>query len=77
MIGAACFMPSMTERTKVAIYDQELDKIQVDAAAQPPPAGPASISGGHPVPQAVAPAAPATPAGQKAPPTATSNLGGK
>ncbi|TMA19877.1 MAG: peptidylprolyl isomerase [Deltaproteobacteria bacterium] len=71
------WVKGLRERTKVAIYDQELDKIQVDAAAQPPPAGPASISGGHPVPQAVAPAAPATPAGQKAPPTTTSNIGGK
>src|SRR5439155_1071019 len=62
------WVKGLRERTKVAIYDQELDKIQVDAAAQPPPAGPASISGGHPVPQAIAPAAP--PAGQKAPSTA-------
>ena len=69
------WVKGLRERTKVAIYDQELDKIQVDAAAQPPPAGPASISGGHPVPQAIAPAAP--PAGQKAPSTATSNIGGK
>src|SRR5438093_680538 len=69
------WVKGLRERTKVAIYDQELDKIQVDAAAQPPPAGPASISGGHPVPQAIAPAAP--PAGQKSPSTATSNIGGK
>jgi peptidyl-prolyl cis-trans isomerase C len=70
------WVKGLRERTKVAIYDQELDKIQVDAAPQPSPAGPASISGGHPMPQAVAPA-PANPAGQKAPPTATSNIGGK
>jgi len=69
------WVKKLRENTKVTIYDQELDKIQVDAAAQPPPAGPASISGGHPVPQAIAPAAP--PAGQKSPSTATSNIGGK
>src|SRR5207253_5433371 len=68
------WVKSLRERTKVAIYDQELEKIQVDAAPQPPPPGQGSISGGHPVPQAVAPA---PPAGQKAPPTNTSNIGGK
>ncbi|HYY53410.1 MAG TPA: peptidyl-prolyl cis-trans isomerase [Myxococcales bacterium] len=72
------WVKGLRERTKVAIHDQELEKIQVDAVPQPPqPPGQTSISTGHPVPQALPPVAPATPAGQKAPPTATSNIGGK
>ena len=40
--------------------------------------GQANLPAGHPVPQALPPAAPATPSGQKSPPpTATSNIGGK
>jgi peptidyl-prolyl cis-trans isomerase C len=55
------WVKKLRENTKVAIHEQELEKIQVDAAA-PPPQGQANIPGGHPV----------TPQ----PPTATSKIGG-
>ena len=65
------WLKKLRESTKVAINEQELEKVQVEGVApqapmtlQPQPAAPAA----HP-PQALPPA-------QKAPPTATSKIGG-
>jgi len=67
------WVKKLRENTKVAIHEQELDKVQVESANLPPPA---SVSSAHPVPQALPPVAPVTQTGQKAPPTATSKVGG-
>ncbi|HEY4769846.1 MAG TPA: peptidyl-prolyl cis-trans isomerase [Myxococcales bacterium] len=68
------WVKKLREGTKVTIYDQELEKIQVEPAAQPP--GPPAQSGMNPhaPPQSLPPVAP-SPA-QKAPTTATSKNGG-
>jgi peptidyl-prolyl cis-trans isomerase C len=67
------WVKKLRENAKVAIHEQELEKVQVDAA--PAPQQPASISSGHPVP-ALPPVAPVSQPGQKAPPTAASKIGG-
>ena len=66
------WVKKLRENTKVAIHEQELEKVQVDAA--PSPQQPAGISSAHP--QALPPVAPVSPSGQKAPPTAASKIGG-
>ena len=80
------WVKKLREGTKVTIYEQELEKIQVEPAAPPP--GPSAQSGinvhpplqafptGSPPPaQKVFPAGSPPPA-QKAPPTAASKIGG-
>ena len=67
------WVKKLRDNAKVAIHEQELEKIQVDAA--PAPQQPASISSGHPIP-ALPPVAPVSQPGQKAPPTAASKIGG-
>ena len=66
------WVKKLRENTKVAIHEQELEKVQADAA--PSPQQPAGISSAHP--QALPPVAPVSPSGQKAPPTAASKIGG-
>ena len=66
------WVKKLRENTKVAIHEQELEKVQVDAA--PSPQQPAGISSAHP--QALPPVAPVSQPGQKAPPTAASKMGG-
>jgi peptidyl-prolyl cis-trans isomerase C len=67
------WVKKLRETTKVAINEQELEKVQVDAAPTPGPTGQSNAVIGHP--QAIPPVAPAQ-GGQKAPPTATSKIGG-
>src|SRR6266403_1499430 len=51
------WVKKLREGTKVTVYDQELDKVQVEAAAAPQaPTGPANAAAGHPMPQATPPA---------------------
>ena len=66
------WVKKLRENTKVAIHEQELEKVQADAA--PSPQQPAGSSSAHP--QALPPVAPVSPSGQKAPPTAASKIGG-
>jgi peptidyl-prolyl cis-trans isomerase C len=68
------WVKKLRENTKVAIHEQELEKVQVDAA--PSPQQPAGLSSAHPVPQALPPVAPVSQPGQKATPTAASKIGG-
>jgi peptidyl-prolyl cis-trans isomerase C len=67
------WVKKLRENTKVTVYDQELDKVQVEAAAAPQaPTGTANAAAGHPMPQA-------TPPGQTPPkpvPTTSSKIGG-
>jgi peptidyl-prolyl cis-trans isomerase C len=69
------WVKKLRDGTRVAIHEQELEKVQVDAAPQPPPPGQAHVSPG-PVPQALPPVPPVTPPAQKPPPTTTSKIGG-
>jgi len=69
------WVKKLRENTKVAIHEAELEKVQVDAA--PSPQQPPGISSAHPVPQALPPVAPVSQPGQKASPTAASNISGK
>ena len=69
------WVKKLRENTKVAIHEAELEKVQVDAA--PSPQQPPGISSAHPVPQAPPPVAPVSQPGQKASPTAASNISGK
>jgi peptidyl-prolyl cis-trans isomerase C len=64
------WVKKLRESTKVAINEQELEKVQVEAPQAPAGPGQAPVSAGHP--QALPPVGPA----QKAPPTATSKIGG-
>ena len=66
------WVKKLRENTKVAIHEQELEKVQADVA--PSPQQPAGISSAHP--QALPPVAPVSQPGQKAPPTAASKIGG-
>ena len=66
------WVKKLREKTKVAIHEQELEKVQVDAA--PSPQQPAGLSSAHP--QALPPVAPVSQPGQKATPTAASKIGG-
>jgi len=68
------WVKKLREGTKVVVYDQELEKIQVEPAAQPtaPPAQ--SGINVHAPPQTPAPVS--SPPGQKTPPTAASKIGG-
>jgi peptidyl-prolyl cis-trans isomerase C len=68
------WVKKLREGTKVAIHEQELEKIQVDAALAPQ--APAAITSGHPALQTPPPVAPVSEPGQKPPPTATSKIGG-
>ena len=65
------WVKKLREGTKVVVYDQELEKIQVEPAAQPPAQSGINV---HAPPQPPAPVA--SPPGQKAPPTAASKIGG-
>ena len=67
------WVKKLRENTKVTVYDQELDKVQVEAAAAPQaPTGPANAAAGHPMPQATPPAqTPPRPV-----PTNSSKIGG-
>jgi len=66
------WVKKLREGTKVTLYEQELEKIQVEPAAPPgPPAQ--SVINAH-APQVLPPVAPQP--GQKAPPTAASKIGG-
>jgi peptidyl-prolyl cis-trans isomerase C len=58
------WVKKLRDNTKVVIHDQELEKVQVDAAAPPQAPGQPGVVGGHPAP------APTQP------PTATSKIGG-
>jgi peptidyl-prolyl cis-trans isomerase C len=69
------WVKKLRDGTRVAIHEKELEKVQVDAAPQPPPPGQAHVSPGA-VPQALPPVAPVTPPAQKPPPTTTSKIGG-
>jgi peptidyl-prolyl cis-trans isomerase C len=69
------WVKKLRENTKVAIHEAELEKVQVDAA--PSPQQPPGISSARPVPQALPPVAPVSQPGQKASPTAASNISGK
>ena len=66
------WVKKLRENTKVAIHEQELEKVQVDAA--PSPQQPAGISSAHS--PGLPPVAPVSQSGQKAPPTAASKIGG-
>ena len=66
------WVKKLRENTKVAIHEQELEQVQVDAA--PSPQQPAGISSAHS--PGLPPVAPVSPSGQKAPPTAASKIGG-
>jgi peptidyl-prolyl cis-trans isomerase C len=70
------WVKKLRENTRVAIHEQELEKVQVDAAPPPPQPGQANISAGHGMPPSPPPLAPATPPGQKPPPTSSSKIGG-
>jgi peptidyl-prolyl cis-trans isomerase C len=74
------WVKKLRENTRVAIHEQELEKVQADVAAPAAAPGPASISQGHPaMPPAQAPVAPVTQPtsnSPKAPPTTTSKIGG-
>jgi peptidyl-prolyl cis-trans isomerase C len=67
------WVKKLRENTKVTVYDQELEKVQVEAAAAPQnPTGPTNAAAGHPMPQAMPP-------GQTPPkpvPTSSSKIGG-
>jgi peptidyl-prolyl cis-trans isomerase C len=65
------WVKKLRENTKVAIHDEELEKIQVEVAASPAQ-GQANISGAHPPVQA----APTNQTQPRATPTATSKIGG-
>jgi peptidyl-prolyl cis-trans isomerase C len=69
------WVKNLRESTKVAIHEQELDKIQVEAAQQAGPTGQSNSNVGHSMPQALPPTAPSQPA-PKASPTAASKIGG-
>jgi len=66
------WVKKLRENTKVAIHEQELEQVQVDAA--PSPQQPAGISSAHS--PGLPPVAPVSQSGQKAPPTAASKIGG-
>jgi peptidyl-prolyl cis-trans isomerase C len=71
------WVKKLRESTRVAIHEQELEKVQVEAAPPPPAPGQTNISAGHPpVPPAQAPVAPVTHPASSAPPTTTSKIGG-
>jgi len=68
------WVKKLREGTKVTIYEQELEKIQVEPAGPPPgPPAPSGINV-HPPLQALPTGSP--PPAQKAPPTAASKIGG-
>jgi peptidyl-prolyl cis-trans isomerase C len=67
------WVKKLREGTKVTLYDQELEKIQVEQAVPPGPPAQPGISVHAPM-QTPPPVAPQP--GQKAPPTATSKIGG-
>jgi peptidyl-prolyl cis-trans isomerase C len=71
------WVKKLRENTRVVIHDQELEKVQADAAPPPPGPNPANISAGHPVPQAPPPVAPGGQPAQNPPPTTTSKIGGQ
>src|SRR6266446_5172350 len=62
------WLKKLRETTKVAVHEQELEKIQVEAPTPPAPVQP-TASQAHPVPAPV-------PASQPAPPTSSSKIGG-
>src|SRR5436190_4398913 len=67
------WVKKLRENTKVAIHEQELEKVQVEAPQQQPgPSGQVNAASGHPVPQAAPPVPPAA----TQPPTTTSKIGG-
>src|SRR5882724_2127065 len=68
------WVKKLREGTKVTIYEQELEKIQVEPMGQPPGQPAQSGINAHPPAQALPPIAP--PPAQKAPPTAASKIGG-
>ena len=68
------WVKKLREGTKVTIYEQELEKIQVEPMGQAPGQAPQSGINAHPPAQALPPIAP--PPAQKAPPTAASKIGG-
>jgi len=63
------WLKKLRETTKVAVHEQELEKIQVEAPTAPAPAVQPTASPAHPVPQPV-------PASQPARPTSSSKIGG-
>jgi len=67
------WVKKLREATKVTVYEQELEKVQVEPA-QPPAAPAQSGLNVHAPPQSLPPMAP--PPAQKAPPTAASKIGG-
>jgi peptidyl-prolyl cis-trans isomerase C len=76
------WVKKLRETTKVSINEAELEKVQVEVPQAPATPGQPAISAGHPQPPA-ATGAPvqvstpqALPPAQKAPPTATSKIGG-
>jgi peptidyl-prolyl cis-trans isomerase C len=58
------WVKKLRDNTKVTIHEQELEKVQVEAAPPPPAPGQPNVAGGHPGPAVTQP------------PTSTSKIGG-